>query len=298
MNQASLRRAGIVLFWLVCVSSAFAGSGPAKEDARHLMASTSPNELVQRVVENELHAQDEGDYMYRDWRQTPAGSKTKEMIETRDGVVARLIAINDKPLTPEQRAVEEARLRELLARPELQKERQKVQQQDAERVKRMFRELPKAFTYQYQGVEQGTWGELIKLSFVPKPNYDAPSRETSVFKAMAGTMWVGVPDLRLARIEATLFRDVNFGWGILGHLDKGGHFFVEQSKIGPERWEATYMNIQFTGKALLFKTINLRQIERLSDFRPVPRGLTLAQGIDILMKQKIQIAETASLPSQ
>jgi hypothetical protein len=86
-------------------------------------------------------------------------------------------------------------------------------------------------------------------------------------------------------------RDVSFGWGILGHLDKGGHFFVAQSKIGPDRWEATEMNIQFTGKALLFKTINLRQVETLSDFRRVPDNLSLAQGIDILNKTNDVMAE-------
>jgi hypothetical protein len=106
-------------------------------------------------------------------------------------------------------------------------------------------------------------------------------------------MWISASDQRLARIEATLFRDVTFGWGILGHLDKGGHFIVEQSKIAPGRWEATDMNIQFTGKALLFKSINLRQIEKLSDFRRVPDGLSLAQGIELLNKNGNQMAENS-----
>ncbi len=104
-------------------------------------------------------------------------------------------------------------------------------------------------------------------------------------------MWVDATSERLARIEATLFRDVSFGWGILGHLDKGGHFIVEQSKVGPDRWEATGMNIQFTGRALLFKTINLRQLEKLSEFHRIPDQLTLAQGINMLNQTTSQLAE-------
>jgi hypothetical protein len=268
--------------------------GTGADVARRLMSSISANELVQRVVQNELNARDEGHYMYRDWRKTPDGSAVKEMIETNEGVVARLIAVNDQPLTPAQRQNEDARLRHLLAHPEIQQQKKKEQQQDADRVKKMFKELPKAFRYEYVGVDYDKDGELIHLKFEPDPKFNPPSRETSVFKSMSGQMWVSVPDERLAKIEATLFKDVNFGWGILGHLNKGGHFFVSQSKIGPDRWEATDMNIQFTGKALFFKTINMQQIEKLSDFRRVPDNLTLSQAIDLLNKSGKQMAENAT----
>jgi hypothetical protein len=253
------------------------------------------NEYVQRVVQHELNAREDYAMMYRDWRQTPEGSKTKEMIETKAGIVARLIAINDRPLTPEQRQADDARLQNLLSNPNLQKQKQKEQQQDDDRVKRMFRELPKAFLFQYVGIDSGKHGnEVVHLSFQPNPNYQAPSREMSVYKGMGGNLWVDKSSERLTKIEATLFRDVTFGWGILGHLDKGGHFIVEQAKVAPDRWDATDMNIQFTGKALLFKTINLRQIEKISDFRRVPDGLTLAQGIEILKKSENQVAENTS----
>jgi hypothetical protein len=299
MDKSRLWIAGVVVTVLSCFAWAVAGKQADKtaaetsgtEPALAIMQSTDPNQLVAKVVDNEIHARDEGRFMYRDWRKTPEGEKTKQMVETNDGVVARLIAINNQALTPEQRADEDARLNNLLQHPELQKQKEKDQRQDEERVRKMFRELPKAFIYQYDGVEPGASGELLKLKFVPNPHYDPPSRETSVYRAMSGFMWIQVPDLRLARIEATLFRDVNFGWGILGHLDKGGHFFIEQSKVGPARWDATYMNIQFTGKALLFKTINLHQVEKLSDFRRVPDGLTLTQGIEVLRKSESQVAE-------
>jgi hypothetical protein len=146
----------------------------------------------------------------------------------------------------------------------------------------MFRELPQAFLYQYESAAASPEGAVIKMTFSPNPAYEPPARETYVYRAMNGTLEVSVPDYRLVSMEGKLFREVIFGWGLLGHLDKGGHFFVRQSKIGPHRWETTYMNIQFTGKMLLFKTINLREVEKLSDFQPVPDGLTLAQGIERL----------------
>jgi hypothetical protein len=255
------------------------------------MASMAAGELVAKVVGNELGAHADGRFMYRDRRKTPEGEKTKELIETDAGVVARLIAIDGQPLTPQQRSDENGRLQNLQQHPELQRQKQREQQQDDDRIKKMFAELPKAFRYQYEGTEADKSGETIRLSFAPDPRYQPPSRETAVFKAMSGKFWVGLPDFRLARIQATLFRDVTFGWGLLGRLDKGGHFFVEQSKIAPQRWETTSMNLQFTGKMLLFKSLNLCQVDYFTGFRPVPAGLTLAQGIEMLMKNDSELAE-------
>jgi hypothetical protein len=242
-------------------------------------SSATANELVRQTIENELNQHSDSQYMFREWRKTPEGSKTKEVIETQDGSVARLVAINDKPLTPEEAQTEDTRLKNLLAHPEIQQQKKKEQQQDDERVRKMFKELPKAFLYQELPSDSK---DLVHLSFQPNPKYEPSSHETAVFKSMSGQMWINEKEKRLARIEGTLFKDVNFGWGLLGHLDKGGHFTVQQSKIGPDRWDVTDMDVWFTGKALLFKTINERELEKMTDFRRVPNRLTLAQGIDLL----------------
>jgi len=287
----SLRYVAICWIAFLVSITAFAGAPPAKQQGSasgiHLPA-IPPQELVRRTVDNEIKSgNDDGShYMYKDVRQTPDGSRTKMMIETAQGTVAYLIAINGKPLTPDQHNQELQRLQNLLSNPETQSRKKKEQKADSDRVTRMFRELPKAFVYQYAGVVPGKNGhEWVSLNFQPNPNYNPPSRETSVFKAMNGSMVIDSQSERLVKIEARLFKDVNFGWGILGHLDKGGHFIVEQSDIGDNRWEPSYMNIQFTGKALLFKTINLRQIETTSDYVRVPDNLSLAQGVDMLKKR-------------
>jgi len=88
-----------------------------------------------------------------------------------------------------------------------------------------------------------------------------------------------------------LFKEVSFGWGILGHLDKGGHFLVEQGDVGDGSWDMQRMGLTFTGKLLLFKHLDIRSTETFSDFRSVPTGLTFAQGVDLLKKQQATLAE-------
>jgi hypothetical protein len=90
---------------------------------------------------------------------------------------------------------------------------------------------------------------------------------------------------RLAEIDATLEKQVAFGWGILGHLDRGGHFLVQQANVNNHEWELTRMELSFTGKFLLFKSFAIRSSDVFSDFRLVPPDLTFAQGVELLHKE-------------
>jgi hypothetical protein len=285
--RKSIVTAAVVLLFALCSQA---------QNPVLTLAKSQPSKLVSDTIENELkHNNERSKFMYKDRRQTLHQTATKEMVETTDGTVARLIAWNDQPPTAEQRAQDDEKLQNLLNDPDAMKKKRKEQDDDSNRVERMFREIPKAFVFEFVDEEPGRNGNpMVKLAFKPNPNYDPPSREMSVYAAMTGNMWIDEKEQRLARMDASLFRDVSFGWGILGHLDKGGHFNIEQSDLGDGRWEATDMNIQFTGKALLFKSINLHQIEKLSDFRRIPDNTTLAQGIELLKKNGTTVAENGS----
>src|SRR5438552_9724114 len=78
-----------------------------------------PVELVRKTVENEVTSSpDRLKFMFRQFKDTPHGSETKLIVETRDAAVGLLIAVNGKPLTPEQRRQEEARLDHLVSDPD------------------------------------------------------------------------------------------------------------------------------------------------------------------------------------
>ncbi len=102
---------------------------------------------------------------------------------------------------------------------------------------------------------------------------------------MAGELWVDVNQERLAAINGHLMEDVKFGGGLLGHLEKGGHFEVRQAEVAPGHWDMTFMAVDMKGKALLFKSIKVQQTEKRTDFQRVPDELTLAQAADILNRQ-------------
>ncbi len=263
--------------------------------ARPADLPTNPNDLVRRVVANELRASSEGHYMYRDTKEKEDGSSvTKETIDTPDGVLARVIAVNGKPLTPAQRDKEDKRLQRLLNDPSALAAKRKDQKEDEARIRRMVAALPDAFNYQYAGTQQGPHGQMVVLNFTPNPNYDPPSREQQVYTGMSGQMVLDLGEERLAKIDGTLFRDVSFGWGILGRLDKGGKFIVEQADVANGHWEPTRMVLNFTGKVFLFKPLKIKSVETTTDYRRVPDTLTAAQALEMLRKADGVVAENGA----
>ena len=265
----------------VLVSTTLWAQQSQSEQGRH--PSESANDLVRRAVQKELaNPQHEERFMYRMRKVAPDKTETKEYIETDAGTVARLMAQNDQPLTDQVQKNEQHRLDTLIQNPKLQADRQRKQKEDEDRVTKMVGALADAFNYQYDGNEPGPYGEMIRLKFEPNPNFNPPSRELRVYQGMQGTMLVDEGTQHLIRLNAQLFRDVDFGWGILGRLYKGGHFEIEQSRVASDRWETTRMSLDFTGKELMFKSLRIKEEEVLSDFKPVQQGLSLAQGINML----------------
>lgn len=64
------------------------------------MVAANPIALVRRAAHNELVAGDGHPYRYTLHKIDDGKITTKEIVETKDGDVARLIATEDKPLSP------------------------------------------------------------------------------------------------------------------------------------------------------------------------------------------------------
>lgn len=243
-----------------------------------------PVALVRRASQNELRASNGAHpYRYRLHKVDDAKITTKEIIETKEGDVARLIAVNDKPLDADAQQAELDRLNNLAAHPELQEHRRKREQEDSDRANKMIRLLPDAFVYHYEGLVNGPNGPCHRLTFHPNPNFDPPDREAEVYHGMAGELWIDKAQERMVKLDAHLIDDVDFGWGILGKLYKGGSILVEQADVGDHHWETTHMKLSLTGKALLFKSLSFQTTEDASNFQPVPAEMGYQGAIKILL---------------
>ena len=255
----------------------------AAQPAASSLAPQQAQALVERALASELRiAQDASHPMrYRLHKVSPRLTTTKEILETKDGDVARLLSYFDKPLSPEDEQKEQARLDALLADPGLQKHRKQGEQGDMGIVLKLLRMLPNAFLYQYAGSGSGPAGPVEKFSFRPNPNFSPPDMETQALTAMTGELWVDAAQERVTRLEGHLQQDTNYGWGILGKLDKGGSVLIEQADVGSHQWRIARVQMQMNLR-ILFKTKNIDTTEEMTEYTPVPSGIDYREAIRML----------------
>ncbi len=230
----------------------------------------------------EANNTDHTHWRYHIHREDEKGTQDRDVIETKDGEIARTLLINGQPLTPEQRADDEARMKKLIEDAGDRAKREKRGKEDRDKGDQMLKAIPDAFIFKYEGAENGQ----VRLSFSPNPHYDPPTRETQVFRSMSGQLWIDRAGGRLSRMDGALFEDVTFGWGLLGRLNKGGTFSVTQSRVGDDHWEIIGLDVKMTGHAVIFKSINVRQIQRLSNFHRVSDDLTISEAYQLLEKSE------------
>ena len=227
-----------------------AAAATAENASTSSSAALDPQKIVRDASWNELHSSSPGrSFSYRQHKVDPKGSLVKVIFETKDGDVARLLERDDKPLPADDAAAEAERLNHLLEHPEVQQHRHKKEQEDSARGDEMVRMLPDAFLYTYDGMVPGPNGPAYRLKFRPNPAFTPPDREGEVYHGMVGELWIDQAQERLVKIDAHLVSDVNFGWGVVGRLYKGGSILVENADVGLHHWETIHMKLQLQGEA-------------------------------------------------
>jgi hypothetical protein len=244
-------------------------------------------ELVRQTAAHELAATDtSGQYMYRVYEETPQGSETRVMVETRDCAISRLILKNGQPLPPAQRQREEECLRSLLTNRARLVKLQTEKHVDEARLHSVIQVLPDAFLYQHAGVEKDSASrELALVTFRPNPDFRSRSTELRVLRGVEGAMLIDPVAKRIVRIEAKLCRDVDFGWGIFDHISRGGSLSLEQRVVWHNKWAITTLALHYTNRRLLLITTRVDSVTKASDFCRMPDDLTPQQALKLLLDQ-------------
>ncbi len=239
--------------------------------------------MVDRALANEYSAAEDMSHpmRYQLQKTSPHWSTTKKIFETKDGDVARLVALNGKPLGAADEQKEEARLADLMGNPGKQRKRKQAEDEDEGRVLKVLRALPGAFVYQDGGSADGPAGKVEKFTFKPNPGYSPPDLETQVLTQMAGEIWIDPAQLRVVRLEGHLVQDVDFGWGILGRLNKGGWIAIEQADVGGGQWRTVHFQMVMSGR-VVWKTRDFDTREEETGYQTVPAGLGYQKAIEML----------------
>lgn len=212
-------------------------------------------------------------------------------METADGPVTRLASSNGQPLSSSARQQEQARLERLLNSPAEQARHFADYTEDEKRIGRILALLPDAFLYDYDSAENDSY----RLRFRPNPSYPARAIEARIFHAMTGQLWINMRSKRLVRLEGHVAENVDFGFGILGRLYKGGWFKLVRTQVSPTDWKTSELEVHMSVRALLVKTFARETSEARGGFAPAPAGMSLAQAMRLLNQPSPDSSTAASM---
>ncbi len=237
------------------------------------------HELLKDVVFNELRARrQESLWEYRIQKRVGQKNTEELQIETRFGPVYRVLARDGKPLNAAQQQQETTRLQELLHDPAKQAKVKQEHEADEQRLERLMRFMPDAFQCTYDGMEDGN----LKLKFQPNPSFNPPTYEARIFHALAGEIWVNPSQKRLVSLKGRIIEEVDFGFGLLGRVNKGGEFEVRREQLSATQWKTSLVYVKMTGRLILFKTLTRDEREARSDFKSVSPNVSLQDAISML----------------
>jgi len=174
----------------------------------------------------------ERDEVQKDEKQT---SKTYLVVIMAGSDYNLPIAVNDQPLSPDQKKAELEKLRNELRRRESESAPARRQRVDHYRKERdengtLLLEFPKAFTFEILREEELKGHPAYVLSATPKRQASPLSRAAKVLSGMRGTLWIDQETFHVLQGECTVVSPIPI-YGILARLLPGTHIKIETMPV-------------------------------------------------------------------
>ncbi len=275
---------------VVVVGCVFLAPGTAQPRAPRLgrgsveipaLQMLSPEVLVKRMADNEVGAHKQEvrySYVSEERSMRTGGHLWREkVVETGDGPLHRLLAVDGRVLSPADAAAESDRITELVRNPDAFRRLTAAHNDDEAHAAQLLQLLPRAFLLTPDGEEEG----CTRLAFRPNPAFQPSTYEERAIHAMGGTVSLREPAERLCRLNATIQEPVEFGFGFLGRIEQGGYFKLERRPVDRENWKSAYISVHVEGKVLMLKSLTREQETRRTDIRVIPQNLSLAQAAQL-----------------
>jgi hypothetical protein len=249
-----------------------------------LLAATAwpqQTNLVEKMAANEVAARQQRShffYVSEERSDRTGGHLWKEnVVEVNDGPLRRLIAIDNRPLTPGEAEAEQHRIDHLVSHPDEFRRQNQAHKDDEARATQLMQMLSTAYILTPDGEVNG----CTRFTFQPKPEFRPSSYPERVAHEMAGTVSVKQPENRLCTLEARILHPVEFGFGMLGRIDEGGHFSLARKQIDAKNWKTDRFTVHVNGRILMLKSLVRNQEAVRTAIRLVPQNLTLAQAAQL-----------------
>ena len=223
-------------------------SVPARPDA---------NTIIQHSVEVlklDWQVAPEYDYLERDLEHHEF--RTWQVMMMLGSPYRRLEAVDDKPLSPENRHKEQQKMESAIAQrcgESKQQTEQRIQEykNDRKRDHRLMEELVNAFVFTLLDEKLIDGHMTWLLQAAPRSGYEPPDKESKVLTGMRGELWIDKTTFQWVKVEATVTRPVSID-GFLAKVEPGTQFELEKAPVSGGIWLPKHFSVRSKAEILSF----------------------------------------------
>jgi hypothetical protein len=272
--------------WIACSALSALPGAPL---AAQVAAPHSPQELLKALIENERQAllsKERYTYLSNERSDRTGGHLwTERVVETAQGRVRLLTAVDGQPLSPARAQQQRDRLAAIAANPADFIRREQAQHNDEEHARHMLEVLPRDFVFDNVSLQDGVW----RMEFHPNPDVSPSGIEDQVLHGMSGWLAIDERQLRLLHIDGHLQQDVLIGFGLLADIHTGSRFSSDRKQV-EGHWRTVNVATDIRGKAALFKSVSRNSELTRADFHYLDRDITVPEAVDLLLRGQEQLA--------
>jgi hypothetical protein len=246
--------------------------------AASAFAQLDVSTIIRRSVEvgnADWDAAPQYDHFERDLQ--PDGStRTYEVMMILGSDYSRLVAVNGKPVSPEEQASEQQKLDEVIARRRSESKEQRARriagyEKDRKRDHLLMEQLAVAFDFKLVGEQMLGPYDVYVLQATPRPGYQPPNTETKVLTGMRGKLWIDKQTYQWVKVEAEVVRPVSIV-GFLAQVQPGTRFELEKMPVEDGIWLPKHFSMKAHAKIFFFFSHNTQDDETYFDYHKAKYG--------------------------
>jgi len=251
-------------------------------DASGTVPQEQIRELLRRVAEKDLENQGRlRNYTYTqreeerkldgDGKVKKVESRTSEILVVYGEHIERLIAKDDKPLSPEDAKREDERIEKITEKRKNESEHDRRDRLEEEAKRRedgrkFVREIADAYDFRLTGSEPVDERETWVLEAEPRADYQPKSREARMLPKLKGRIWIDKADLQWKRFDITTIDTISVGL-FLARIHKGTHVVVETTRVNDEVWLPKHVIVHVDARVALLKSFNQDVEQTFRDYK-------------------------------
>ncbi|MGC9969972.1 MAG: hypothetical protein ABSE56_05220 [Bryobacteraceae bacterium] len=257
------------LFALIALSTALSFAQDARQIVLRSLELDSRNERIARnstFVERNESREVDGQGRLKQHRVL-----THDVTLLEGSPYTRLIARDDKPLSPAEERKEEEKLRKSIEQRRKETPDQRARRlADWEKKRREdhepLLEIPEAFELRIAGEERVGGKDAWIIEATPRPGFRPKSRLARLFPKLKGRLWIDKQDSVWVKLEAEALDNISFGL-FLVRLQKGARMTFEQTRVNDEVWLPKRATIVLAARVMLLKSIRAEVEATFQNYR-------------------------------